>query len=195
MGDWWQTESLIKFESPTSIFIVGPSGSGKTVLVKNMLTKADGIFKIPPVQIYFCYSVWQPIYDEMKQHIVNIHFVKGLPSMDELNDWGSNKEHKIICFDDMMMEMCDREELSHMFCVGSHHFNFTVIHILQNVFQKGKAMRSASLSCHYFILFSTKRDVLQIQTLGRQIFPGKVKYFIDAYTKATLLPHSYLLVD
>jgi len=34
MDNWWEHESLIKFESPTSIFIVAPSNSGKTVLTK-----------------------------------------------------------------------------------------------------------------------------------------------------------------
>lgn len=31
MDDWWNKESLLKFQSPTSILIVGQSNSGKTV--------------------------------------------------------------------------------------------------------------------------------------------------------------------
>jgi len=56
-------------------------------------------------------------------------------------------------------------------------------------------MRTASLNCHYYILFRSYRDVLQIQTLGKQIFPGQLKYFMDVYNKATTQKYSYLLID
>jgi hypothetical protein len=72
----------------------------------------------------------------------------------------------------------------------------TVIFLLQNVFQKGKSMRTASLNCHYFIIFGAKRDPSQIATLGRQIFPGNNKYFMSAYKAAiSLKPFNFLLVD
>ena len=195
MDTWWEHESLIKFESPTSIFVAAPSGAGKTVLTKNILKHADGMFKVPPSKIYFCYSMWQNLYDEMQNEIKNIHFYKGIPSMEELSDWGSVEGHKILVLDDLMIKGVDSEELIHMMCVGSHHSNFTVIFLLQNVFQKGKSMRTASLNCHYFLLMTTKREILQIGTLGRQMFAGKSKYFMDAYQKATSKPYGYLLVD
>lgn len=195
MEAWWERESLIKFETPTSIFIAAPSGSGKTVLTKNILKHADGMFKVPPSKIYFCYSVWQDLYTEMKTDVKNIEFYQGLPSMEVLNDWGSEYGHKILVLDDLMIKGVDSEELIHMMCVGSHHSNFSVIFLLQNIFQKGKSMRTASLNCHYFLLLSTKREVLQIGTLGKQMFPGKLKYFMDAYQRATSRSYGYLLVD
>lgn len=42
---WWERESLVPFESPTSIFIVGVSGSGKSYLTRQILQHADGMFK------------------------------------------------------------------------------------------------------------------------------------------------------
>jgi len=180
MDAWWEKESLIKFESSTSIFIVAPSGGGKTELTKELLKHADGMFKVPPSKIYFCYSMWQNIYSEMQNDVNNIQFYQGFPSMD-----------------DLMIKGVDSEELIHMMCEGSHHSNFTVIFfLLQNVFQKGKSMRTASLNCHYFLLFDSKRDPSQIAILGRQIFPGNSKYFLDAYQKAIALkPFNFLLVD
>lgn len=196
MDAWWEKESLIKFESPTSIFIVAPSGGGKTELTKQLLKHADGVFKVPPSQIYFCYSIWQNIYTEMQNEITNIQFYHGLPSLEELNDWGTEVGHKILVLDDLMMKAVDSDELVHMLCVGSHHSNFTVIFLLQNVFQKGKSMRTASLNCHYFLLFGSKREHSQITTLGRQIFPGNTKYFMSAYQKAiSSKPFHFLLVD
>lgn len=80
-------------------------------------------------------------------------------------------------------------------CVGSHHHQLTVIHILQNLFQKGKSMRTASLNCHYFILMANKRDTLQINTLSRQVFPGQLKFFMRSFELATQEKFSYLLLD
>ncbi|CAG2232646.1 unnamed protein product [Mytilus edulis] len=195
MDAWWERESLVKFESPTSIFIAAPSGTGKTVLTKKILEHADGMFKVPPSRIFFCYSMWQKLYTEMKDEIKNIQFYQGLPTMEDLSEWGAEEGHKILVLDDLMITGADSEELVHMMCVGSHHSNFTVIFLLQNIFHKSKSLRTASLNCHYFILMGSKRDPLQIQTLGRQMFPGKTKYFMDAYQKATATSYGFLLVD
>ena len=101
MVDWWQQESLIKLESPTSIFIVAPSISGKTVLAKNILKHVDGMLKIPPTKICFCYTVYQPLYDEMKKEIPLIEFHQGLPTMDTLTEWGAIHDHNIVVLDDL----------------------------------------------------------------------------------------------
>ena len=151
MDEWWKRESLLKFESPTSIFLVSPSSSGKTVLAKNILKHSDGMFRIPPSKIFYCYSIWQNLYSDMQNEISNIHFHKGLPSMETLTEWGSLTGHKMLVLDDLMTEAADSSEIVHLMCVRSHHHQITVIHILQNVFHQGKSMRSASVNAHYFI--------------------------------------------
>ena len=93
----------------------------------------------------------------------------------------------------LMMDAANSEEIVHLMCVGSHHHQITVIHILQNLFQKGKSMRTASLICH-FILMASKRDTLQINTLGRQVFPGQLKFFMRSFELATQEKFSYLLL-
>jgi cobalamin biosynthesis Co2+ chelatase CbiK len=64
----------------------------------------------------------------------------------------------------LMMDAANSEEIVHLMCVGSHHHQITVIHILQNLFQKGKFMRTASLNCHYFILMSRHTVVVGLKT-------------------------------
>jgi hypothetical protein len=56
-------------------------------------------------------------------------------------------------------------------------------------------MRTASLNCHYFILMANKRDTLQINTLGRQIIPGQLKFVMRSFELATQEKFSYLLLD
>ncbi|CAG2245142.1 unnamed protein product [Mytilus edulis] len=107
--------ATLKFESPTSIFMVGPSGSGKTMLTKHLLEQADGMFQTPPSSIFFCYSIWQPLYSEMQQSVSSILFHKGLPTMDQINEWGSEQGHKLLVFDDLMMEAADKDHTEETF--------------------------------------------------------------------------------
>lgn len=55
-------------------------------------------------------------------------------------------------------------------------------------------MTTVSLNAHYIILFKNSRDEQQVKNLGRQIFPNQLKYFMDAYKKATSVLYSYLCV-
>ena len=144
---------------------------------------------------FFCYTVYQPLIDEMKKEIPLIEFHQGLPTMDTLTEWGAIHGHKIVVMNDLMMDAANSDEILHLMCVGSHHHQITVIHILQNLFQKGKSMRTASLNCHYFILMANKRDTLQINTLGGQVFPGQLKFFMRSFEIATQETLSYLFLD
>lgn len=85
---WWKKESLVPFEAPTSIFVVGMSGSGKSYLTRQILQHANGMFKKPTVRILFCYGVWQDLYNQMNKEIPLIEFYQGLPSSDEIYEWG-----------------------------------------------------------------------------------------------------------
>ncbi|CAC5426557.1 unnamed protein product [Mytilus coruscus] len=120
MNTWWENESLIKFETPTSIFIVAPSGGGKTELTKQILKHVNGVFNTPTSKIYFCYSIWQKLYTDMQNEIKNIHFYEGLPSMTEINDWGAEEGHKILVLDDLVIKGGNSEELVHMMCVARY---------------------------------------------------------------------------
>ena len=85
--------------------------------------------------------------------------------------------------------------ITKLFTKGSHHKNTSVIYITQNLFDKNKENRTITLNAHYMVLFKSPRDVMQIEHLARQMFPGKSKYMREAFTDATSLPYSYLLVD
>ena len=48
---WWLKESLVKFQSPTTIMVCGPSGSGKTHLAKEIIENEKGMFSTPATKI------------------------------------------------------------------------------------------------------------------------------------------------
>jgi hypothetical protein len=51
------------------------------------------------------------------------------------------------------------------------------------------------LNTRYMVLFKNARDSGQIRHLVRQVFTGDVKFLVDAYKKATLKKHGYLMLN
>ena len=66
---------------------------------------------------------------------------------------------------------------------------------VQNLFHQGKGSRSINLNSHYLVLFKNPRDILQILTLAKQMYPGQTDFFINQYEEAVRRPFGYLLVD
>jgi hypothetical protein len=175
--------------------VIGPTNSGKTRLLFELL-KHEDVFTTPVHKIHFCYGVDQPLYDEMKRVLPDIEFHEGLPSRHDLESWNIEEpKHKILAIDDLASEASTSKDVLNIFCKYAHHYNFFCILLSQNAFNPGKEFRTISLNTHYFFLFRNRRDELQIQTLGRQIFPRQLNYFMDSYKKATELQYGYLLVD
>ena len=80
---------------------------------------------------------------------------------------------------DDLQQVCEKDrEVVEMFTVGSHHLNFTLIYLCHNIFSKGCFSRLINLSSCYNILFRNNRDILQVQTLGRQIFGEQWGYIL-----------------
>lgn len=181
--------TVIPFESPTSIMIARPSNCGKTSICMQILENAAVMFKQKPSQIIYCYgSEWQPLFTKMKEKIFSFRQVFRTLNFFILFP-------PLIC-DDLMSEISQNHWAEKLFCAGIHHINITVIYLVQNIFPKGKVARTIGLNTHYLILIDNRRDKLQIQILGRHIFPGRVAYFMSAFEKAICdKSFGYLLLD
>lgn len=195
MADNSSVEIAIKWESPFTCIMAGATGSGKTSLLYQILKYGKHMFTSEPKKIIYCYGVYQHLYDDMKVTLPHVQFFEGLPSRDDLDMWGTESGHKILILDDLLQKAAKNTDIVDLFCQYSHHLNFSTFFLVQNLFANGKQFRTISLNTHYFILFKNQRDQLQIQTLGRQIFPGQLNYFMDAYKKATESQFGYLLID
>ena len=64
----------------------GPTNVGKSTFVFELLKHADGAFTKPINTIYFCYSVDQPLYAEMKKAIPHITFFERSPQENGFRD-------------------------------------------------------------------------------------------------------------
>ena len=195
--NWYETESLIKFETPCTITLISPSDGGKTTFVKRLLTHSKGMFKTTFERVLYCYgSTWQPIFDQLLKEIPNITFKEGLPSEDELKSFSDGYTHTCIIIDDLMMEINSNTRAEKIWTVFCHHLNMTVLYLAHNIFQKGKSARTISLNTSYFIISKNHRDTLQIQNFARQVYPRKTSFFMDAYNKATSMSaFGYIVVD
>jgi GTPase SAR1 family protein len=177
------------FKTPFTMNIIGPSKCGKTSLVSDLLENNETMMTPIHQKIIYCYSQFQPLFDYLETKIKNIEFVKGLPNLDDISNC-------LLVLDDLAQDCIDNKDIVHLFTVGSHHRNISVVLLTHNIFEKGKYMRRISLNCSYLVVFNNLRDKKQIKYLGTQLFPGEIKYFEeilqDVFSKQE---HGFLIID
>ncbi|XP_048252517.1 E3 ubiquitin-protein ligase TRIM56-like [Haliotis rufescens] len=102
-----------------------------------------------------------------------------------------------LVIDDLLGDNTKEEETEVLrwFTKKSHHRNTSVLYLTQNLFAQSPQHRTISLNAHYMVLFKNPRDALQIDSLARQVFPGKVPFLREAYEDATREPYTYLFLD
>ncbi len=171
-----------------SMIVSGPSKAGKTVFVSKLVKNCESVMEQVPSEIIWCYSEFQPGYKELTSYV---KFVEGIPDLNALKE--DSRRPKLLIFDDMMDRFEKDSSLTTLFIKGSHHWNISCIHIVQNLYFNG--MRTARINTNYMILFKNPSDKLQVSNLGKQLFPGKAKFFMNAFEMATEKPFSYLLLD
>lgn len=171
--------------------VAGPTKAGKTVWVRKLVLNSQRMITPAPEVIYWCYSEWQPIYNDLQGTPFPVHFCQGLPDLEELKS--TPNKPKLLILDDLMQEMKGDKRLTQLFTKGSHHWNVSVLHIVQNLFFEG--IRTSRVNAQYLILMKNPSDQLQASTLAKQLYPGKTQYFMEAYKDACKESYGYLFVD
>ena len=187
------------FRHPSNILLVGPTGAGKTQFLNRSLK--SGIFQPPPTRIVWVYSEWQFAYDEV-QGMVNagllpaVEFVKDATDYANVYDSLQPTDRNLLILDDQMAETKDdASNFANIFTKGSHHRSITVVFLMQNLFEKGGAMRTVNLNSQYIVLFKNPRDKRQISVLAQQMEPRNSTFVRDSFLDATEKPHGYLVFD
>ena len=175
--------------------VVGPTGCGKTSWVHQLLEQMETRVKPTPARIMWFYQRWQPLYTDIKQQVPIIEFIQGIPHNIKRDDFFDTRYPTLFIVDDLMKEATQSSDICDLFTEGSHHRNLSIICLLQNMFYKGKEIRTMSLNTHYMVLFKNPRDQQQVSVLARQMYPGRSHYFMEEYQVATERPHGYLFVD
>lgn len=170
-----------RLQHPLTMMVSGQTGSGKTVWTRNFLQHFSQLttFSRPTTRVLWVYGQYQPVYNQTLQN-TEITYTEAFPNETDL----TAAPPDVIVVDDLMTKVAEDVRLADMFTKLSHHLNITVIFIVQNLFYRGKYMRTISLNCHVMVLMKNIRDAAQMYALGRQIFPGNQSYFKDALDDA-----------
>ena len=177
-----------RWKHPFTCMVAGPTSCGKTEFVSRLLRHAQEKIDPPPDKVLWFYGEWQDAYAKLKDEL-QVEFIEGLPDPNMLDPQHRN----LAVVDDLLSETDAR--VTKLFTKGSHHRNTSVIFISQNLFDKNRENRTISLNSHYIVLFKSPRDVQQVETLARQMYPGNSQFMREAFADATREPYSYLLID
>ena len=154
-----------RLKHPFTGIIAGPTACGKSTWVANLITCQKDMIDPSPEHVIWFYGEWQPLYDTL---LGTVEFREGLADLSTLN----GNKRTLVIIDDLMTET--DKSVSNLFTKGSHHRNLSVLHLVQNVFDKNKHTRTISLNAHYLVIFKNPRDASQITHLAKQMYPGHV---------------------
>jgi hypothetical protein len=182
----------LRFKSPFTCVIAGPTRSGKTEWTKKLVLNAQEMIIPPPHRIIWAYGEWQESYRKLSE-IPNLELVEGIPELSLLKK--DKTERKLVICDDLMQSLGKEKnsELVSLFVRGSHHWQVSIVHIVQNLFYSN--LRTARVNSHYLVLMKNPSDRLQVRTLARQLYPDKYKSFLESFEDACSKPFGYLLID
>jgi hypothetical protein len=177
------------------MIVSGQTGSGKTVFIKRLLFNQAEMFEQPLDRIIIAYSVLQPIYFDIKQHVKNVELVEGFPNdlLDDILKTGTT-DNVLLVLDDLMIDLENDKRLPVLF-TKMRHANISTVFVVQNFYFRSRYMITVTRNAHYLVIFPNPRDMGMIQTLGRQMFPSHPKFLPDAFAQATSEPFGYLLID
>ena len=179
---------------PFTCTVVGGSKTGKTEFVKKLIRNADEMIVPPPEKIIWYFMEMQPGYDDLKSN-PKVELVEGLPNVDKLKF--NRQVPKLIIFDDCMLAFSkdNTNSLAKIYTQGSHHWNISAIHIVQNCFENKS--RTSRINTQYIVLMRNPSDKSQVRTLASHIMEsGKDRLrMLEAYKDACSTPYSYLLID
>ena len=123
--------ATVPFHAPFTAVIAGPTGSGKTMLAKKFIEYSHVLINPPPQEIWWFYSVFQDVYHEIER-LPKVHMREGLPDPEELKF--TKHIPKLIILDDHNTDKLNEQALTQLYLKQSHHFNCSVINLVQNLF-------------------------------------------------------------
>jgi thymidine kinase len=148
-------EEDLKIKIPSGMVISGSTSSGKTWLLIRLLENYKQMFTPVPKHILYCYGqIGEHVY---KLQSMGVHCMEGAPTDAQIEKF---EKPMLVIFDDLMT--CVNEKyLSDIFCKKSHHQNFGVIFLTQNLFDR--AIRVPRNNAQYLILTRSLNSMNAIQ--------------------------------
>ncbi len=140
-----------------------------------MLLNKDEIFSTKLEKIYFIYSFWQHIYEDLQRELGDsIIFVKGFRKtvFEELGLTERNKDSPgaAIIFEDVLEAMLKVKDTISIFSAFLHHMNLCGILVLQNIINNSDLYCSVLRQANYLLIFESVCGRANLKVLSSQIF-------------------------
>ena len=115
------SQGVIKFQHPFTMIVAGPIMSGKSYWMKQRLL-SDRITP-PPDRIIWLYKRWQPLYEDLKDRIPHLEFIRGLPANKNSDTFLNLNERTFVVIDDLMKYATENKDVCELFVEGAQHRN------------------------------------------------------------------------
>lgn len=172
-------EINFQLRSGSMFFILGPSNSGKSSLAIEIIRQRCRIYDEPPDKVFYCYSIYQPMFHQLSLEDPNVTFVNSIQAIkDEI------VPNSLYVLDDQDITRSNQvlqilEDLALKYC---HHQRVSVLVLGHSIFNK--KLRQVMLNASYFAIFNFPRDSSTFAAFARQASPGNVRFLTDSYAKA-----------
>ena len=177
----------LNFKLPFGMLIAGPSSSGKSTFMLKFIVQSLELIHPPPKSILYCFGEMSEAVPALQKIGVNVY--SGVPPEELIK---AQPKPLLLILDDLLFSI-DEKYLSELFTKKSHHQNFAIVFITQNLFEK--KIKVARQNAQYIVLMRSPNSALAVRNIGVQLFPKQLDYFLDAYRQATNMPYGYLLLD
>jgi len=177
----------LMLKSPFGMIISGPSSSGKSTFLLKFIAEAPELIHPKPASILYCFGEMSDIVPVLQKSGVGVF--AGVPPEGIIRN---QPKPLLLILDDLLLAI-DEKYLNQLFTAKSHHQNFSIVFVTQNLFER--KIKVARQNAQYLVLMRSPNSALSVRNIGVQLFPRQLDYFLDAYRQATNQPYGYLLID
>lgn len=177
----------LKLKLPFGMLVSGPSSSGKSTFLTKFLAETADLIEPKPLSVLYCFGEMSSIVPILQKVGINVY--AGVPPEELIRKF---PKPLLLILDDLLLSI-DEERLSSIFLKQSHHQQFAVIFVTQNLFER--KIKVARQNAQYIVLMRSPNSALSVRNIGVQLFPGRLNFFLSAYRQATERPYGYLLID
>jgi hypothetical protein len=182
-----------RLENDSSMIISGPSKCGKTTFVIDLIRRKDRLFRHPIRNVYWFHGASQGHVHEKLCSEMGVIMKEGVPSED---DFEPIQQHDLVVLDDLQDELKQNSHITSLFLKQSHHRDFFVILLQQNIYGD-KEQRFRNSNVHYWVGFNNPRNQRQLGEFLSRMYPsGKQSiYQIFNHIIENEGNYGYLFVD
>ena len=120
-----------------------------------------------------------------------LEFVQG-EIFDFIDSLKNNGTKYLLTFNDSCEGICNSKAFDDI-ATAKRHRHLSTIYIKHNLFHQSNLGRDVQLQNDHIVLFNSRRDVMQLTTLSKQL--GLGSELVDWYRDATSIPFGHLLID